>query len=136
MSLDRETRRALHDVLSDCHSASQFVHCVQAALDDLTRSACRRHVGDVGPDEVFDMVSVLATLKGRYIAEALAEISSKRNPAALDVGRLRVLREQIREIESALDAVRSAIDQELVGVRGVNAPSPTGSQPVLRNHPE
>lgn len=136
MSLERESRRTLKDVLADCRTVTQFAHYSTSMLDDLTKTAYKRFVGDVGPEEILDIINVLAQLKGRYLAQAIADLTARRLPAVEQTEQLRALRLQIEEVTHALDALQKAVEWEMVGVRGINAPASASQQPIMRLRPD
>lgn len=136
MSKERESRQVLKEILADCRTVTQFANYSMSILDDLTRTAYKRSVGDVGPEEVLDVINILAQLKGRYLAQALADLTARRLPTVEQTDQLRAIRLQIEEVTHALDTIQKTIEWELVGVRGINAPASATQQPIMRLRPE
>ncbi|GEO82770.1 hypothetical protein [Pararhodospirillum oryzae] len=127
---------ALTPPVLDCRTATQFTRHITSELEEQTRLALERYVGDIGADEVVDMARNLAQMRGRYLAQALAVGTNRQPPAREEIEELKGMREQIDELDLAFRAIRDAIAAEQVAVREIAAPQPLSARdPVLRHRP-
>ncbi|MQX35067.1 hypothetical protein [Roseospira navarrensis] len=100
-------------------TTKQFNRHLTHVLEDQTRHAIAKYVGDVEPMEVLDLARRVANLRARYVAESLAAGTATVPPTKAEVEEMRFMRERIAELEHALATVREAIANEVVQVRNV-----------------
>ncbi len=102
-------------------TTKQFNRHLTQVLDEQTRQAVTKYVGDVDPVEVLDLARRVANLRARYVATSLAAAGASAPPTRAEVDDMRFMRERIEELEHALTTVREAIANEVVSVRNVVA---------------
>lgn len=133
LSKIREARRSgaarpREDVMPDVDplpegrlTTKQFNRHLAHVLEEQTRHAITKYVGDVDPAEVLDLARRVANLRARYVATSLAAAGATAPPTRAEIEEMRFMRERIDELEHALSAVREAIANEVVQVRNVIA---------------
>ncbi|MBB4313713.1 hypothetical protein [Roseospira marina] len=102
-------------------TTKQFNRHLAHVLEEQTRSAIAKYVGDVHPTEVLDLARRVAKLRARYVATALAAGGASAAPTKAEIEEMRFMRERIEELEYALATVREAIANEVVQVENVIA---------------
>jgi len=100
-------------------TTQQFTRHLSHVVEEQTRHAIARTVGEVDPGEVLDLARRVANLRARYVATALASANGKAPPTKAEIEEMRFMRERIAEMEHALATVREAISSELVSVKNV-----------------
>lgn len=100
----------------DCRNAAQFTRHITTVLEEQTRAALERYVGDVKAGELVEMARNLGQMKARYMAHALAVGTNRTPPSREDAQELRWMREQFEELDLAFQAIREAITNEQVAV--------------------
>jgi hypothetical protein len=100
-------------------TTKQFNRHLAHVLEDQTRHAIAKYVGDVEPTEVLDLARRVANLRARYVATALAAGGASAPPTKAEVEEMRFMRDRIEELEHALATVREAIASEVIQVRNV-----------------
>ncbi|ABC21415.1 hypothetical protein [Rhodospirillum rubrum] len=124
------------DDLAASMTAAQFSRHLAQVIEDQTRRALDRYVGDVGAGEIIDMARNLGQLKARYIGQSLAVATNRQPPSRADAQEMRWMREQIEELELAFETIQRAIASEMIPIRDSrNAPQP-GAPGVLRGVPD
>ncbi len=114
-------------------TTTQFTRHLAQVMDDQTRAALGRWVGEVDATEIVDMARNIAHMKARYVAMALAAASNRQPPTKADAQELRWMRERIEEVELAFQAVKDAVAGEMLPVTGLTASVGTTSRPPLRS---
>ncbi|MBB4287105.1 hypothetical protein [Roseospira goensis] len=102
-------------------TTKQFNRHLAHVLEEQTKHAITKYVGDVDPVEVLDLARRVANLRARYVATALAASGATAPPTKAEVEEMRFMRERIEELEHALSSVREAIANEVVRVKNVVA---------------
>lgn len=117
---NRDTRGSDPDALPEGRlTTKQFNRHLAHVLEDQTRLAIAKYVGDVEPVEVLDLARRVANLRARYVATALAAGGASAPPTKAEVEEMRFMRDRIEELEHALSTVREAIAGEVIQVRNV-----------------
>lgn len=100
-------------------TTQQFTRHLSHVVEEQTRHAIARTVGEVEPGEVLDLARRVANLRARYVATALASAHGKAPPTKAEIEEMRFMRERIGEMDHALSTVREAIASELITVKNV-----------------
>jgi len=100
-------------------TTQQFTRHLAHVVEEQTRHAIARTVGEVEPGEVLDLARRVANLRARYVATALASANGKAPPTKAEIEEMRFMRERIAEMDHALATVREAIASELITVKNV-----------------
>ncbi|WP_299439013.1 hypothetical protein [uncultured Rhodospira sp.] len=100
-------------------TTKQFNRHLAHVLEEQTKAAVSKYIGDVDPGEVLDLARRVANLRARYVASALAAAGGTAPPTKAEIDEMRFMRERIEELEQALAAVREAIANEVVQVKNV-----------------
>jgi hypothetical protein len=100
-------------------TTKQFNRHLAHVLEEQTKSAITKYVGDIEPAEVLDLARRVANLRARYVATALAAAGGTAPPTKAEIDEMRFMRERIEELEQAFTAVREAIANEVVQVKNV-----------------
>jgi len=120
VSNPREVRMRETEALPEGRlTTKQFTRHLTHVLEEQTKHAINKYVGNIEPSEVLNLARRVANLRARYVSAALAAGNATVMPTKTEVEEMRFMRERIDELEHALATVREAIADEIVQVKNV-----------------
>lgn len=120
---DRPTRRstpALDALLESGYvTAQQFLQHMDSVVADEARAVYKRYVGEVDPRELVDIARQISQYRAKHVGVALALAQSRNAPSRQELDELKDLRERAEEMEAALAAIKRAVADDRLTLKGL-----------------